>query len=271
MHAALCLCDDGHVQQQAACCFYTRRDTGAPRMCAAAPFPPRLLQLTCGSRKSSRALNRRSTTLTKNACRGSYITMRCCARFASQSGTLLEAMIHALTASPQWPRSPSVSPTADGGFYRGRYPVVSRMLTKPLLASQLVIRETLRNFANDPLARKQRADLVKLLTNFSKPRGGVTGPDLSELLDNSQKPDAINDSQAYIRKLHSALSSQCICQREGPESRIRANVSLRDCCPREEVEESMNIRIFFLDHPHYHSSSREAQWQDTRVFVQTRR
>jgi hypothetical protein len=42
---------------------------------------------------------------------------------------------------------------------------------------------------------------------------------------------------------------------------------LNGCCSPGELADSVNFRLFFLDHPHHHGLGDTCQWQDTQICV----
>jgi hypothetical protein len=128
----------------------------------------------------------------------------------------------------------------------------------------------MKDFASDPRAKKDRESLLKLLKAFGKPKKLAPGPELSELepADTQQQQD---DYQAYIRALYASLASHCLCPREDGRKEITANLRLNSCCTPGELADSVNFRLFFLDHPHYHEADGTCQWQDAQICVLRKR
>jgi hypothetical protein len=111
------------------------------------------------------------------------------------------------------------------------------------------VKKAMRDVAFDPRAKKDRESLLKLLKAFGKPKKVLLGPELSELetIDTQQEQD---DYQAYIRALYASLASHCLCPRKDGRKEITANLRLNSCCTPGELADSVNFRLFFLDHPH---------------------
>jgi hypothetical protein len=135
-----------------------------------------------------------------------------------------------------------------------------------LLTKRQVAKKAMRDVASDPRAKKDRESLLKLLKAFGKPKKAVPGPELCELeaADTQRQQD---DYQAYIRALYTSLASHCLCPREDGRKEITANLRLNSCCTPGELADSVNFRIFFLDHPHYHGTDGTCQWQDAEICV----
>lgn len=127
----------------------------------------------------------------------------------------------------------------------------------------------MKDFASDRRAKKDRESLLKLLNAFGKPKKYAPGPELSELEPaDTQEQD---DYQAYIRALYASLASHCLCARGGGRKEITANLRLNSCCTPGELADSVNFRLFFLDHPHYHEADGTCRWQDARICVLRKR
>jgi hypothetical protein len=128
----------------------------------------------------------------------------------------------------------------------------------------------MRDFAADPRAKKGRVDLLKFLKAFGKLKKTVSGPELTELnpADAQQQQD---DYQAYIRALYASLASYYLCPRQDGRREITTNLRLNGCCSPGELADSVNFRLFFLDHPHDNDSNGSSQWQDTQICVLRRR
>ena len=128
------------------------------------------------------------------------------------------------------------------------------------------VKNAIHSFASSPRVRKDREALLKLLKAFEKPNKIVRGPEVFDL-DQADVQQQQDDYQAYIRSLYSSLASNCLCRQEGDSRYITANLQLRGCCTPGEVADSVNFRLFFLDHPHNHNADESCQWQDTEVSV----
>lgn len=146
-------------------------------------------------------------------------------------------------------------------FDQRRYPSLNHVLMK-----KEVGRKVIGGFAVSPLARRMK--LIKLLKAFGKPQqNGLRGPELSELLGQERAQQQRDDYQGYIHALYDILASCCWCQRQDGPKDITANLRLNGCCSPGEVPDSMNFRLFFLDHPHGHDSGVYCQWQDAQISV----
>ncbi|OXV08982.1 hypothetical protein Egran_03256 [Elaphomyces granulatus] len=164
----------------------------------------------------------------------------------------------------QWPtvRSPAPSGLGNTIDCRRRYPTLIRTSTRT--------KKVMKDFAADPRAKKGRVGLLKFLKAFGKPKKTVAGPELSELnpADAQQQQD---DYQAYIRVLYASLASYYLCRRQDDRREIATNLRLNGCCSPGELADSVNFRLFFLDHPHDNDSNGSSQWQDTQICVLRRR
>lgn len=123
----------------------------------------------------------------------------------------------------------------------------------------------MKDFASDLSlrAKKEREMLLKALKTFAKTTKTVADlepPDLNPV-DTQQ-----TDYQAYVRALYASLASCCLCPRQDGRGEITANLRLNICCLPGELEDSVNFRLFFLDHPHNNSDGL-CQWQDTQIRV----
>jgi hypothetical protein len=105
-----------------------------------------------------------------------------------------------------------------------------------------------------------------LLDRFGRAQKENIGPDISEL-EPSETLREQQDYQAYIRELYTGLSPRCLCLRDDGPKEITANLRLNGCCAPGEFPDSVNFRIFFLDHPHHHGIDGTCQWQDTQICV----
>ncbi|KIM96504.1 hypothetical protein OIDMADRAFT_170237 [Oidiodendron maius Zn] len=153
------------------------------------------------------------------------------------------------------------SSSQNDTFDQKRYPSLNRVLAK-----KEVRRKVIDGFAISPLAHRMK--LIKLLKAFGKPqRNSLRGPDLSELLGQEGTQQQRDDYQGYIHALYDILASRCWCQRQDGRKDITANLRLNGCCSPGEVPDSMNFRLFFLDHPHSHDSGVYCQWQDAQICV----
>ncbi len=127
----------------------------------------------------------------------------------------------------------------------------------------------MKDLASDRRTKKDRESLLKLLNAFGKPKKDAPGPEFSELEPaDTQEQD---DYQVYIRALYASLASHCLCARGDSRKEITANLRLNSCCTPGESAESVNFRLFFLDHPHYHGADGTCQWQDTQICVLRKR
>ncbi|KAF7502928.1 hypothetical protein GJ744_004804 [Endocarpon pusillum] len=165
----------------------------------------------------------------------------------------------------QWPARSS-SPSCLGiTFDRRRYPTLIR-----LIKTRQVVKKAIKDFASEPRAKRDRVSLLKLLKAFGKPKKVTPGSELSELepVDTRQQQD---DYQAYIRDLYASLASHCVCLREDGQKVITAHLRLNNCCTPGELADSINFRVFFLDHPHCYKADGTCQWQDTQICVMRKR
>jgi hypothetical protein len=129
-----------------------------------------------------------------------------------------------------------------------------------------VAEKAVKDFASDPLAKKDRESLQKLLKAYGRPKREVPGPEISDLEPADTKREQ-DDYQAYIRALYASLASHCLCPlRDDGRKEITANLRLNSCCTPGELADSINFRLFFLDHPH-EGADGTCQWQDAQICV----
>jgi hypothetical protein len=164
----------------------------------------------------------------------------------------------------QWPARPSSSSGASHTFDRKQYPTLIRLLTKRHL-----VKKAIKDFASDSRARKDRESFLRLLKAFTKQKKEIAGPELSEL--DLAETTLQDDYQAYIRALYHSLSCYCSCSKEDGHKDITANLRLNGCCSPGDADDSVQFRLFFLDHPHHREVDGACQWQDTQVCVLRKR
>jgi hypothetical protein len=133
------------------------------------------------------------------------------------------------------------------------------------------VKKAVKYFASDPRADKHRESLQRLLVAYGKPKKEDPGSEIFDPEPTNTKQEQ-DDYQAYIRALYASLASHCLCPR-GDDGRkeITANLRLNSCCTPGELDDSVNFRLFFLDHPHHHGADGACQWQDAQVCVQRER
>lgn len=159
------------------------------------------------------------------------------------------------------------SSRTGNAFDRKRYPTLARLETKRYEVKK-AIRDCAR--ASDAYAGKFRQTLIQDLKWFSEQEKGLDDLELSEskLVGERQQQD---DYQAYIRALYAGLATRCLCQRDENHNGIIVNLRLRSCCTPGKLADSVNFRLFFLDHPHNHDADDPCEWQDTQICVLRKR
>lgn len=132
-----------------------------------------------------------------------------------------------------------------------------------------LVKKAIKDFASDPRAKKDRESFLRLLKAFTKQKKEIVGPELSEL--DLAETTLQDDYQAYIRALYHSLSCYCSCSTEDGHKDITANLRLNGCCSPGDADDSVQFRLFFLDHPHRREVDGACQWQDTQVCVLRKR
>ncbi|KAH8897707.1 hypothetical protein GQ53DRAFT_712148 [Thozetella sp. PMI_491] len=165
----------------------------------------------------------------------------------------------------QWPAAPIPSPSGNA-FDPRRYPTLALVLSK-----RSAVEKGIRLFATDARASASRMKLIKFLKGYCKPAKAAPGPDLSDLAPPGQSREEQEDYQAYIKALYASLSCCCLCPMQDGHQGITTNLRLRGCCTPREADESMEFRLFFLDHPHQYGSHDVCQWQEAQICVSRRR
>ncbi|ETS79009.1 hypothetical protein PFICI_08862 [Pestalotiopsis fici W106-1] len=126
----------------------------------------------------------------------------------------------------------------------------------------------LKSFATDPRTTELRKKLTKSVERFLKTIATIPTLELSNVTLPEQTNTVRDDFQSHIRSLYAALSSHCLCHESNT---ITANLRLNKCCTPGEIENSINFKLLFLDHPHSRTSDPRCQWQDARICVVQRR
>lgn len=126
----------------------------------------------------------------------------------------------------------------------------------------------LKSFATDLRTIERRKNLTAFVEKLLQKITTIPTLELSDVALPEQTDTARDDFQSHIRSLHAALSLHCLCHESNT---ITANLRLNNCCTRGEIENSVNFRLLFLDHPHSRISDPRCQWQDARVCVVQRR
>ncbi|KAH7311135.1 hypothetical protein BKA65DRAFT_575201 [Rhexocercosporidium sp. MPI-PUGE-AT-0058] len=103
--------------------------------------------------------------------------------------------------------------------------------------------KTLKGFVKENKAAKKEAAVIAI----------------SE--DKPKKPPPDCD----VQQLYGALSKHCICDIEGEQKHIVANIRLTSC--NTSVKSQVQFSVLFLDHPHLPGSEGICQWQDTQISV----
>jgi hypothetical protein len=128
-----------------------------------------------------------------------------------------------------------------------------------------MVKRGIRDFASDPRSKKDRQSILKFLNRFGASKKDLL-LDVTDL-EPTETSREQQDYQAYIRELYNTLATRCLCTRDGGRKEISANLRLNGCCYPGEPADSVNFRLFFLDHPHHHGLGDTGQWQDTQICV----
>ncbi|KAK8867391.1 hypothetical protein PGQ11_005969 [Apiospora arundinis] len=172
----------------------------------------------------------------------------------------------------QWPL-PSLSSTLPrtAPFDRKHYPNIAKALAQEPRSGTCL--ETLRSFAatRNPTAQALRTKLLRGINRLLESISTKEETDVTDVPLPEQKQNDKHDYQVYIRKLYDTLSSHCKCQVEGRADPIVTNLRLNNGCNFNQIDNSVNFSVLFLDHPHNHLSGSCSQWQDATVRVHRRR
>ncbi|KAF3000401.1 hypothetical protein E8E14_001268 [Neopestalotiopsis sp. 37M] len=180
-----------------------------------------------------------------------------------QTGRRISQYLENIERLYQWPSLVTKSANPGDLFDHTHYPNILKVLSRKALGVKV-----LKSFATDPRTTERRKKLTKIIERFLQVIATIPTLQLSDVTLPEQTNAARDDYQAHIRSLYAALSSHCLCHESNT---ITANLRLNNCCAPGEIENSINFRLLFLDHPHSRISDPHCQWQDAKICVLQRR
>ncbi|KAF7530971.1 hypothetical protein G7054_g9332 [Neopestalotiopsis clavispora] len=180
-----------------------------------------------------------------------------------QTGRRISQYLENIERLYQWPSLVTKSANPGDPFDHTHYPNTLKVLSRKALGIKV-----LKSFATDPRTTERRKKLTKIIEKFLQVIATIPTIQLSDVRLPEQTNTALDDYQSHIRSLYAVLSSHCLCHESNT---ITANLRLNNCCAPGEIENSINFRLLFLDHPHSHISDPHCQWQDARICVVQRR